>query len=871
MTIIIAERIVVISLVFGLFTSLKYSILLGINFITLLFLVYKLRKKHPTINITTPKDGIIEVKYNKTLETLAFLTVREAPIILTDKNHLKKNSSLNSKSEITPHSHINTFYNLKIPFFYEIQTDGAFVTLAWGTKSSKPVYDDEIKMNMDNLETAIQTAYLGIELGKVIQSELLRMLVHPLSAIPDYFSISDSVGTAYFENGKRKEYFSVISLQVSELDLIDLNRKYTDDIISFFITRKIRATVSIISSPIKTFFSRSKKADIESQRIRKSPKKLSDDKKIKEKTAYNQMRSHLDSSPWNYQVRIILVDDDENRLKRNIKRTVTALSTIFMHGKSDITINILRRNKLKKGILMYFCRRFSKKYKTTSGLLSHLVALPSKSYPGMKVSQKPLFLPHSSMEIEKLNTSTSRETHKGKVYLGNSIWAKNSSYPIFVNLSSLMLHTAIIGESGFGKTEYVKFLVRQINQTAPEVKWLIFDFKGEYVKEFKFDPDVQLISLGNKEATFSINLLDAGEDDSASHVNKLFFILYNAMSDLFNSSAELTPQMERLLKESLLNAVRRYKKKGILENPIDIIFEEIEKYVVANRAKNPTLIFSAEALKNRLTRLKEGALSFVFNASKGFLDITKLMAHNTIIDLSPLIIQGALLQDLQLVVSILAKYVFDCILKRGLVRTLKHITIFEEANLILPSSGPGRINVLEEMALMIRSMGEGLIFVSQRPTISHNILANAATKIVFRTTIDSEIISKMLNLTEEQLEYVKVLPVGEAIASLPNFPTPVRLKINLDKKNNNLKRRRPVESHLKSSRKLLILWLISEGWDTFELLQRKVNFSPIELRLILDDLINSNPQLIEKEGIFFRLTDAGLNAIAFDNPLQIVK
>jgi hypothetical protein len=69
------------------------------------------------------------------------------------------------------------------------------------------------------------------------------------------------------------------------------------------------------------------------------------------------------------------------------------------------------------------------------------------------------------------------------------------------------------------------------------------------------------------------------------------------------------------------------------------------------------------------------------------------------------------------------------------------------------------------MILTARGFGEGLILVAQRPTISSFVLANAGTKVVFRSPYDAKRVAEFMGLNEEQQDTVKSLRKFEAVVT----------------------------------------------------------------------------------------------------------
>jgi hypothetical protein len=95
---------------------------------------------------------------------------------------------------------------------------------------------------------------------------------------------------------------------------------------------------------------------------------------------------------------------------------------------------------------------------------------------------------------------------------------------------------------------------------------------------------------------------------------------------------------------------------------------------------------------------------------------------------------------------------------------------------ILAKKTTAETTITEQMVLLLRTTGEGVIISTQRPNISQNIVANAATKIFLRTTVDNERAARWLNLNEEQASYLKTIPKREAILTSPKYSKPIRIK-----------------------------------------------------------------------------------------------
>jgi len=70
---------------------------------------------------------------------------------------------------------------------------------------------------------------------------------------------------------------------------------------------------------------------------------------------------------------------------------------------------------------------------------------------------------------------------------------------------------------------------------------------------------------------------------------------------------------------------------------------------------------------------------------------------------------------------------------------------------------------LEDIALLQRGTGECLISIATRPQVSEEILANCGVLIVFKSYMQRKLLAELLNLKEEEYEYVSLLKEGQCI------------------------------------------------------------------------------------------------------------
>ena len=259
--------------------------------------------------------------------------------------------------------------------------------------------------------------------------------------------------------------------------------------------------------------------------------------------------------------------------------------------------------------------------------------------------------------------------------------------------------------------------------------------------------------------------MDPDLDSKDRHAHTTFSILRELLRER-GASSELSPAMEKLLREAILDVVTTSVKK----NSIHALFDSIVRLAGDDRIGTMT----KDALLNRLEILKREPLSSILSGGENATKVSNLMTKRVIFDLRHVAQVGGM-DSARLLYNLVAKWIFDYAMQRGIREGLHHVVVLEEANNLVPESytrsSAADITTGESMVMLQRATGQGVIVVSTRPNISSNILANTATKIVFRLPYDSTTGSRFLSLNEEQEQYLRILKRGRALIALPNIET----------------------------------------------------------------------------------------------------
>jgi len=511
---------------------------------------------------------------------------------------------------------------------------------------------------------------------------------------------------------------------------------------------------------------------------------LGDEKTVRE---LNEIRYGEWSGYWRVSAHLVLDSKSALGVLRSLEMAKASLTSIFSDPHFMVELESLKGGELIRALRDFPMRRLSssRPVEMSSVRLSALVHMPTQAYPGIDRKELPEF------EVPK----PSEESKDGKLVLGKVLHGDRELYPVGIDLTDLTLNMVVVGHIGSGKTMFVSQLLLNLSEVDPSIGWLVFDVKGEYSPITDLLPEsVVIYRAGDEFSPLKLNIFDPGVDSPENHALKLFAILRDTLSSLFEESAELSPQMERLCREALMKAVAdptRWNFKGF--------YTSLEDQAKLMQPNTPTIMSSLEAIKNRVEKFRHGVLRNVFDVNSTNLDFKLITSNKIIIDLSFLLSHGGTKDDVRLLMNVILKNMFDRVMKLGLSRTVRHIVVVEDAGLLVPEvfsrKTSSETTPAEDIVLVERALGEGMILVSPRPTISENILANSGTKVIFRCPYDSRRVARFLNLNKAQERYLKVLPKREAVVTIPNYPYPFRIK-TLDSELSNMPAPQP---HAESS------------------------------------------------------------------------
>lgn len=431
-----------------------------------------------------------------------------------------------------------------------------------------------------------------------------------------------------------------------------------------------------------------------------------------------------------------------------VKEGVSGIIQSIWGGHESVK---LEYKKISRNIILkLFARRHIRKQRIHVSQLVAFVNTPIRKLPIISHEPLPMFQVPPS------------ESLGNDLIIGDTIFEGRPFSKAGLEINWLREHIAVLGATGTGKTTLVKNIIVQLSNKT-NIPWWIFDVKGsEYEKIVDHIQDEILILKPGLDSSFKISLLDSENKISENDAYSTFIILRELLRERGDSS-ELSPAMEKLLRESVLKLGTSIDK----ENSIQLLLKIIDELATEDRFGQMT----RDALLNRLQILFQEPLRNILDGGVNAIKISELLSKRVILDLSYVARIGGM-DSARILYNLIAKRIFENGMKRGIVPGLQHVVVLEEANNLVPESyskhTSADITTGESMVLLQRATGQGVIVISTRPNISSNILANTTTKIVFRLPYDSEMGGRFLSLDDRQETYLRNIKRGRALVAIPD-------------------------------------------------------------------------------------------------------
>jgi len=348
---------------------------------------------------------------------------------------------------------------------------------------------------------------------------------------------------------------------------------------------------------------------------------------------------------------------------------------------------------------------------------------------------------------------TEKMKRKRQLIIGNQVLRDGKTGKLIsININDLLLNMEIIGMIGRGKTRFVTSILEQLIQEKIGV--LVFDIKGEYARALITNPNVEIYTIGPPNP-LCLNLFETQDEEDVHNT----MLIIDEM--LTTTNLPFSPAMKNLF-ENALFATHKAKKRDLVT-----FIKELHKLV--NNTTNGSLRLeylnqTLDAILNRLNYIFNPINFEILGGTKTTLDLSILDKGKTIIlDLSKFQKKAARPSDVFLICNLILKLLYRFAAIKGQSNKLRYVIILEEAiniipNFYHPESSASLISA-ENNFLLGRSLGIGHITITQMwRNISNIVHGNSSTKVIFRSYEDVEQIAKNLNLSEEEVPFIKRLP-----------------------------------------------------------------------------------------------------------------
>jgi len=463
---------------------------------------------------------------------------------------------------------------------------------------------------------------------------------------------------------------------------------------------------------------------------------------------YEEIRS---SAGWFDTTVHILMKSDTSVHMKEVQERVTGL--VHSIWGDDDSIRLKRKAIGRKSALRLLLRRHMTRQRTHVSRLVAFVNTPVQQLPVIAASQVPDF------------SIPAKELVDNELRIGQAVYSGRRLNTVGLRTEWLREHVAVLGATGTGKTTLVKHLMAELSRKS-KTPWWVFDIKGSDYVDLLDSCDGEILVLRpGIDSSFVIDFMDSEVDSHERHAHTTFAILREVLTER-GTTSELSPAMERLLREAILK-VAEEQRKG---NSVQSLLKAISDLAGNDRIGGMT----RDALTNRLEILSREPLGSILGGGPNAVRISKLMDKRVILDLRHVAGTGGM-EAARLLYNLIAKRIFDCALQRGIRPGLHHVVVLEEASNLVPESytrhSAADVTTGESMVMLQRATGQGVIVVSTRPNVSSNILANTATKVMFRLPYDSIVGGRFMSLDSDQERYLRTMKRGRALIVMPGIET----------------------------------------------------------------------------------------------------
>jgi hypothetical protein len=418
-----------------------------------------------------------------------------------------------------------------------------------------------------------------------------------------------------------------------------------------------------------------------------------------------------------------------------------------------------------------------------------VVQIPLEEYPGYSVYRT------SRFDVDLLADSS-----ESGIKLG---WVQDVGSPTgqayFIEPAMLTGHVLVAGTTDSGKTNTTFNILGEIsNQGIPFL--IIEPTKGEYRYLRATFPKLEVYTMGSNEYPLQMNPFFVPPSVTVQmhldYLQSLFaasFVLYAPMPYVLE--AALVEIYEDKGWDLAQDICLRDSQPGMRAFPtLTDLYDKVEgvatRFGYEERIRRDIIA----ALRARVNSLRLGSKGAMLDTREPF-DFAAIMKKPIVIEMGKIASE----EQKAFLIGLLLVRLYEHYIAGGVQVTsvkTRHVTVIEEAHRLLQNRIQGQsgdfanpqgkaIELFSNIITEIRGYGEGLVIVEQSPAkLAPDVVKNTNIKLIHRiiSADDRDVLGRVMNMGEEELQSLVSLPKGNAILFTPGMDRPMRLRVIESKK-----------------------------------------------------------------------------------------
>ncbi len=354
----------------------------------------------------------------------------------------------------------------------------------------------------------------------------------------------------------------------------------------------------------------------------------------------------------------------------------------------------------------------------------------------------------------------------GDLPLGKISYADRELYPFSLKSGRLKEHLLVAGRSGSGKTNLTFMLM--LGMMKQGIKVLAMDWKRGYRDLFSLEPGLRVYTIGRDVAPFRFNpLIPPPGCEPHVWVKLIVDVIAGAYLGGEGVISLLVAGLDHL-----------YREMGVFDGTPTRwpTVQDLLAWLRTVKLKGRAAMWQASA-ERILLAMGYGEFAAVVNTQDNS-HVRELLDHNVVLEMDGLSSNS----DRVMFSEALTLYLYRYRLAQGPRDQLTNVIVLEEAhNLLLAKQLGTKESILETSIRMIRQYGLGYVFVDQSASLLSKVaFANSYATLALSQKLraDVQTMSGAMNLTDEQKDALKTLPIGSAVVRLADeHPEPFLVRI----------------------------------------------------------------------------------------------